>query len=112
MADDDGGRRAQGIENADHVADEMQDRVLVDRLRRIALAVAAHIGRDNAKTGGSKRVDLMPPREPGFRKAVHQQHQRPLALLGDVEADPVALDDALRRLAHFSISLRSCRKCR
>jgi hypothetical protein len=62
---------------ADHVADKMQDGVLVDRLRRVALAVAAHIGGDNTEAGGSKRIDLMPPREPGFRKAVHQQHQRP-----------------------------------
>ena len=111
MPDDDGGRRTQGIENADHVADKMQDRVLVDRLRRVALAVAAHIGGDNTEAGGSKRVDLMPPREPGFRKTVHQQHQRPLALLGDVDVDAVAFDDALRCLAHFSIALRSCSEC-
>ena len=110
MPDDDGGRRTQGIENADHVADEMQDRVLVDRLRRIALAVAAHIGGDDAEAGGSERIDLMPPREPGFRKTVHQQHQRPLALLGDVEVDAIAFDNALRfGVFIFSISLRGCR---
>ena len=68
MPDDDGGRRPQRIENADHVADEMQDRVLVDRLRRVALAVAAHIGGDDTEAGGSKRVDLMPPREPGLQE--------------------------------------------
>ena len=110
MSDDDGGLRAKHIENADHIADKMQDRVLVDRLRRVALAVAAHIGGDNTEAGGGKRVDLVPPREPGFGKTVHQQHQRSLALLGDVDADPVALDDPLRRLAHFSIALRSCSK--
>jgi hypothetical protein len=49
MPDNDGGRSPQSIENADHVADEMQDRVLVDRLRRIALAVAAHIGATTRK---------------------------------------------------------------
>ena len=112
MPDDDSGRRTQGIENADHVTDKMQDGVLVDRLRRVALAVAAHIGGDDTEAGGRKRIDLMPPREPGFRKTVHQQHQRPLALLGDVETDAIALDDPLRCLAHFSVSLRSCRKCR
>ena len=112
MPDDDGGRRTQRIENTDHVADEMQDRVLVDRLRRVTLAVAAHIGGDNTEAGGSKRVNLVPPREPGFGKTVHQQHQRPLAPLGDVDVDAVAFDDALRCLAHFSISFRSCRECR
>src|SRR3954470_8653795 len=29
---------------------------------------------------------------------------------GDVEMDPVELDDALRCLAHFSVLLRSCRE--
>jgi hypothetical protein len=111
MPDDDGGRSTKRIENADHVADKMQDRVLVDRLRRVTLAVAAHIGGDNTEAGGSKRVDLVPPREPGFGKTVHQQHQRPLALLGDVDVDSVALDDPLRCLAHFSIALRCCSKC-
>ena len=108
---DHSGRRAQGIEDADHVSYEMQDRVLVDPLRRVTLAVAAQVGGDNTEAGSSKGVDLMPPGEPGFREAVHEQHQRPVALLGNVDVDPVAFDDPLRCLAHFSISLRSCRKC-
>jgi len=95
--------------NADHVADEMQDRVLVDRLRRVTLAVAAQVGGDNAEAGGSKRLDLMPPRESGFRKTMHQQQQRPLALLGNVEVDPVALDDVLCWRVHLFTSLRGCR---
>jgi hypothetical protein len=41
---------------------------------------------------------------------MHQQHQRPLTLLGDVDADPVAFDDPLRCLAHLSIALRSRRE--
>ena len=45
-------------------------------------------------------------------ETVHQQHQRPLALLGDVDVDAVAFDDALRCLAHFSVARRSCSKCR
>ena len=111
MTDDHSGRRAQGIEDADHVSYEMQDRVLVDRRGRVTLAVAAQVRGDNTEAGSSKGVDLMPPGEPGFREAVHQQHQRPVALLGNVDVDPVAFDDPLRCLAHFSISLRSCRKC-
>jgi hypothetical protein len=110
MTDDDGGRRAQRIQNAHHVADEMQDCVLIDGLRCVALAVAAHVGGNDTKAGYSKRIDLMPPGEPGFRETVHKKHQRPLALFGNVDVDSVALDDPLRRLAHFSISLQSCRK--
>ena len=64
---------------------------------------------DNAEAGGSKRLDLMPPRESGFRKTMHQQQQRPLALLGNVEVDPVALDDVLCWRVHLFTSLRGCR---
>jgi len=64
VTDDDCGRSAEGIENAYHVADKMEDRVLVDRLRRVALAIAAHVGGDDPEAGGSKRIDLMAPGEP------------------------------------------------
>src|SRR5215211_8712323 len=84
----------------------MEDCVLVDRFRPIALAIAAHIGRHRVKTRGSERGNLVAPGIPGFRKAVAEQHQRPAALFGDVEANAVALDYPLRRLAHGCLSLR------
>ncbi len=92
MAGDDGGRLAQGIEQADHVADEMKQRVLVDRLGPVGLAIAAHVGRDGMVAGLGQRLQLMPPRVPGFGKAVAQHDQRAGALLGDVHLDAVGRD--------------------
>ena len=43
------------------VADIVKDAVGVDVGRRAGLAEAAHVGRDDAKTGGRQRRDLMPP---------------------------------------------------
>jgi len=83
MTDNDSRRRPEGIKNAHHVPDEMQDRVLVNRFRRVTLAVTAQVGRNNTEASGGKRIDLMPPGEPGFRETVHQQHQRPVSLLGN-----------------------------
>ena len=67
------------IEQADHVADQVQQRVLVDRLRAVGLAVAAHVGRDGVVAGLRQRGELVAPGIPGLRKAVAQQHQRPVA---------------------------------
>ena len=51
VAGDDGGLLAQGIEHADHVADQMKQRVLVDGFGAVGLAVAAHVRRDGMKAG-------------------------------------------------------------
>jgi hypothetical protein len=93
------------VEQADEVADQMEDRVLIDRLRPVALAIAAHIGRDRMKTRRGERRNLMTPGIPGFGKAVAHQHQRPLTLLDDIEADAVGLDQSLRWFAHAFCSL-------
>jgi hypothetical protein len=44
MADDDGSLGPERVEQAHHIADQMEDGVLIDRLRPVALAVAAHVG--------------------------------------------------------------------
>ena len=80
----------------------MKDRVLIDRLGPIALAIAPHIGSDGAIAGLCERCKLMTPGVPALGKAVAEQNQRSLSLLGDVEADAVDLDDPLRRLAHVT----------
>jgi hypothetical protein len=109
MADDDGGRGLECVQQAHHVADQMEHRVLVDRLGCIALAIAAHVRRHRVEAGRGERIDLMTPRIPGFGKAVAHQHQWPFALFGDVEADAVALDDSLRWFAHVPTSWRCSR---
>jgi hypothetical protein len=56
------------------------------------------------KACGGKRAELVAPGIPGFGKAMAQKHQRPLALLGDMEADAVRFDGALRGFVHTSLS--------
>ena len=55
VAGDDRGRLAERVEQPDHVADQMEQRVLVDRLRRVGLAVAAHVGRHRVVAGIGQR---------------------------------------------------------
>jgi heterodisulfide reductase subunit A-like polyferredoxin len=79
VADDDRLRRAQRVEHANHVADEMKQRVLIDGFRPACLAIAAHVGRDGAIAGlveGEERVRghaLLGSlaRQPAFRAGHH-----------------------------------------
>ena len=69
--------------------------VPVDGLGLVGLAVAAHVGRDGMVAGRGERGELMPPRVPRLGEAVAEQHERALALLGDVHADAVGVDGAV-----------------
>ncbi len=100
VADDDRLRRAERVEHADHVADEMKQRVLIDVLGLACLAIAAHIGRDRAIAGIGERLQLMAPRIPGFRKAVAEEHDGSASGLGEMDRDPVCLDGAMGDLGH------------
>ena len=51
MADDNGRWRFEGIEQPHQVSDQMEDRVLIDCLRPVALAVAAHVRSDGVEAG-------------------------------------------------------------
>ncbi len=86
---------AERIEQPDHVADEMEQSVVVDRFGPVGLAVAAHVRRDGVESGCRQRRDLMAPGIPGFGKAVTENNQRTVALLGDVQMNAVGFDSAL-----------------
>ena len=90
------------VEQADDVADEMQLRVLVDRLGRIGLAVAALVGRDDVVARIAERVELVSPRVPALGEAVTQHDDRSVGRprLGDVHSDPVGVDEAVRDIGH------------
>jgi hypothetical protein len=51
VADDNGSWCFEGIEQSYQVSDQMEDRVLIDCLRPVALAVAAHIRSDGVEAG-------------------------------------------------------------
>ena len=61
VADDDGFGHTQRVEHADHVADKVKQRVLIDLFRLACLAIAAHIGRDSAIACLGERLQLMAP---------------------------------------------------
>lgn len=104
MPDDDSVLRLERVEHADEIADHVEDGVLIDRFGPVALAVAAHVGRDRVVAGRRQRLELVAPGVPAFRKAVAEQNHWTLAPLGDIEVDAVDLDRPLRRLAHVIAS--------
>ena len=52
---------AERIKESHHVTDEMQQGVLVDRLRSVGLTIAAHVNRDSMESSRRQRGKLMPP---------------------------------------------------
>ena len=93
-------RDAKRVDQADHVADHVEQCVAVDLWWGVGLTVATHIGRDRMKTSRRQGAQLMPPGIPAFGKAVAQQDRRPGPLLGNVHADAVGLDHVVRCLDH------------
>src|SRR5258707_10629167 len=90
---------AERIKESHHVTDEMQQGVLVDRLRSVGPTVTAHVGSDGVESGCRQRRELVAPRIPALRKAVAQDDERPFPLLSKVEVDAVRLDNAMRDTA-------------
>jgi hypothetical protein len=78
----------------------MKQRELVNRLRTFCLTIATHIGRGGMEAGCGKRLNLMPPRVPGFRKTVTQNHQGARSLFGHVHADAVRFDRPMADFVH------------
>ena len=64
----------------------------IDRRGRGAAAVTAHIHRDGAVAAFRQGRQLMAPRVPGFGKAVHQEHERAMALLGNADVYAVGAE--------------------
>ena len=102
MADDDRLRLADRADEADHVADQMQQRVLVNVRGRLALTVAAHVRGDSAIACFRERPELAAPGVPGLGKAVTKHYQRPGAAFCDVNLDVVGFDHSVRDVRHAS----------
>lgn len=100
VADDHGLAFAERLHDADHVVDQPVDAVVLEpgELRRTT--VAALVDRHRAVAGGGQRVELMPPRVPGLRETMHQQHQRPLPLLDGMDAGSVDGEQMVLALGH------------
>ena len=91
---------AERIQQADHVAEMMQQGITVDLLRRISLSVATHVGREPTEAGRGQRAQLMAPGIPELGKPVAQHDERTLPRFGHMHPDAVGLDGAMRHFCH------------
>jgi hypothetical protein len=100
VADDEGAGLAEGVEEGDEVADDVQGGVVVDGRRGVGAAAAAEVGRDDAEAGVGESRDLVAPGVPELREPVQQQQRRPRALLYHMHADPVHLQRPMLHPRH------------
>ena len=94
VADHDRVRLAQRPDQPGRVGGGRDQVVAAGRL--VAAAVAAQVHRDRAEARLGQRGQLMAPGPPELGEAVQQQHQRPVAGLGDVEPGAVGADRPVR----------------
>jgi hypothetical protein len=76
VTDDDRAGRLKRIQQAHGIADQMEDGVLIDRLRSVALALTAHVGRDRTEACRGERIDLVTS-FPESRGTAEQEGPRP-----------------------------------
>lgn len=67
------GLHAERSDETDHVAHEVEQRVLLDRVAAVGLAVAAHARRHDVEARVGERCEPLAPRVPGFRQAVAEE---------------------------------------
>jgi hypothetical protein len=96
VPDDVGPLLAQRADQRDDIGDERLDAIAAARL--VGEVVAAHVRRDGAVARSGERRQLEAPGVPELGEAVQEQHDRPFALLDQVEADAVRLDPAMARM--------------
>jgi hypothetical protein len=96
---------AERVDKAENIADQVQQRVLVDRLGTVGPAITAHVGRHGVKSSRRQGGELMAPGVPALGKAVTQHDQRTLALLRQVHMNSVCLDGSMPDLAWCHIPL-------
>jgi hypothetical protein len=110
-----GSVRAQGGDQAGHIAGEALEAIGLDLVGFVGAAVAANVDRASREAGGRDGGHLVAPRVPRLRKAMDHDHQRALTLEGDAQGDLAHRDlskighDAPSRLALRALATRSMR---
>lgn len=66
----------EGVEEADEIAEEMEDRIGEGIGGRIGVSVPSHVGRYHVVAVVGDSDHLVPPREPELWKAMEQNNQR------------------------------------
>jgi hypothetical protein len=92
VTDDGSMLRPEFMDECDDVADEVEDRILLDAIRAVGGAVAALVRCDYVVSSSSECGDLVPPGVPRLRPAVQEQDKGALALLDDVHVDSIQPD--------------------
>jgi len=95
MAGDDRLRSSETIEQPYHVTDEMEQRVLINRLGAVGPTIATHVWGHCPEPGLGKSGELMTPRVPGLGKPMAEQDERPFALLCHMHVYSVGVDEAV-----------------
>src|ERR1700722_16819226 len=83
---------AERVQQPHHVANELEECVLLDCFWLIGPAVATHVRRHRTKPSGRKSGELMTPRVPTFRESMAQHDQRAITLLREMKSNAVRLD--------------------
>src|ERR1019366_6722815 len=86
---------AERVKESAHIFDQLDHPVGLDRLRCVAVAVAAQVGRDGVIAGVGNRLQLVAPRIPELWKPVQQHHDWPGAGLGNVKSHLPNADRAM-----------------
>ena len=85
---------------AGDVLDVVEQPVRVERERLGRAPVAADVDGDRVEAGLGDGRQLVAPRVPGLGEAVHEEHERARALLGDVDAAGGHVEQAVRDRGH------------
>jgi len=110
MSDDNGGG-VSSARQADDFADQVNDRGLIDRLVPVALALAAHVGRDGRGVPPLRPSFVKLRRIPGFGKLATTVPTAP-SLSGDVDADAFLSITRCVLFAHVCIRSSCLRRLR
>ena len=92
VADQNGLLFTEMIDEPEDVADQALHVIGFERGGRVAAAIATHVGHRDAVAGRAQRRDLVAPRVPGLRPAVHHDGERPVALHDAAQAYSIGFD--------------------
>ena len=100
---------AKRLHQPDKVGHEIDDVIRLDLVRRVGVAVPALVWRHDAEAGSREDWDLVAPAIPGFRPSMAEEHERTIALLYIVHADPVGVGVTVAEFGcHVSATSDGC----
>ncbi len=92
MSHEDRGLLPERVDEPYDIVRQRHHVIGVDRLRFVTFSVAAHVRRDHPEPRLGDGPDLVAPRIPQLRKAVHQDDERSLTLDGGAHRDAVRVE--------------------